>query len=53
MQLNLEHRSQSQMQNDLMRLEFLVSLNAFREHMTDDGRIHAIITHGVCGQRNP
>ena len=27
-------------------VEFLVSLNAFREHMTDDGRIHAIITHG-------
>ena len=27
-------------------VEFLVSINAFREHMTDDGRIHAIITDG-------
>ena len=27
-------------------VELLVSINAFREHMTDDGRIHAIITHG-------
>jgi amidohydrolase len=27
-------------------VEFLVSVNAFREHMTDDGRIHAIITDG-------
>jgi len=27
-------------------VEFLVSLNAFREHMTKDGRIHAIITDG-------
>ncbi len=27
-------------------VELLVSINAFREHMTDEGRIHAIITHG-------
>ena len=27
-------------------VEFLVSINAFRELMTDDGRIHAIITDG-------
>lgn len=27
-------------------VELLVSINAFREHMTDDGRIHAIITNG-------
>jgi amidohydrolase len=27
-------------------VEFIVSINAFREHMTNDGRIHAIITNG-------
>lgn len=27
-------------------VEFLVSVNAFREHMTKEGRIHAIISHG-------
>ena len=27
-------------------VEFLVSINAFREHMTNEGRIHAIITDG-------
>lgn len=27
-------------------VELLVSINAFREHMTDDGRIHVIITNG-------
>lgn len=27
-------------------VEFIVSINAFREHMTNEGRIHAIITDG-------